>query len=86
MMYIKYVFTNDCLQTVHIGERITPETEKQCTKTMYPITVQADGDELSVCANIVGRSMDRMQCVHVFVGDQAREIVANWNIVHNHKS
>jgi hypothetical protein len=40
--------------------------------------VQADGDELLLCMRILRiEKIDNR--VHIFVGDEAREIISNWN-------
>jgi hypothetical protein len=40
------------------------------------VLVQADGDELKRCCQILGRAPNR--AVHIFLGDNAKEIAANW--------
>ena len=40
------------------------------------VAVQADGDELKRCHQILGRTSDR--AVYTFLGDNAKEIAANW--------
>ena len=40
------------------------------------VKVQADGDELKRCHQILGRTPNR--AVHIFLGNDAKEIAANW--------
>jgi hypothetical protein len=42
------------------------------------ISVQCDNDELIRAKEIIGRTAPCPRQVHVFVGDQAGEILANW--------
>ena len=44
--------------------------------------IQADGDELLLCMRIL-RIEKMNKNVHIFVGDNAREIIANWNNYQN---
>lgn len=39
--------------------------------------VQADGDELDACFELLGRTPNDRP-VHTFIGDAAKEIVINW--------
>lgn len=41
-------------------------------------TIFVDGEELKKCERIIGRKVEN-PC-HIFFGDDAREIVANWNL------
>lgn len=43
----------------------------------FAVMVQADGDELAFCCNLLARPMPPTD-VYRFVGDNAREIVLNW--------
>jgi len=54
---------------LHIGEKL------KCI-TQDIIGIQADGDELEKCLIILDRKSSFR--VHTFVGDQALEIVENW--------
>jgi hypothetical protein len=57
---------------IHIGEKI--DDPEGFYNVLY---VQADGDELKMCEYIIdSRARGR---VHKFVGDNAREIILNWN-------
>jgi hypothetical protein len=40
--------------------------------------IQADGDELVHCCQILGRQLPTTNRVYTFVGDNAREIAINW--------
>ena len=40
------------------------------------LNIQADGDELEVCEDILSRKVNRR--VYTFVGDEAKTILANW--------
>jgi hypothetical protein len=59
----------------HIGDRLvkgfTPSDYQNVTK------VQADGDELQRCCAILSRSLPPNR-VYTFLGDNAKEIAANW--------
>lgn len=46
-------------------------------KNSQVIEVQADGDELAVCFELLSRTPNG-RLVYIFVGDAAKEIVANW--------
>lgn len=44
----------------------------------YVTIIQADGDELENCCDILGRPYPSSRVYH-FLGDNAKEIAANWH-------
>lgn len=42
--------------------------------------IEADGHELQYCCNILGRNLPPNR-VYVFLGDNAKEIARNWEVV-----
>ena len=65
------MFINDQEEEYHVGRYLSLGDVKINQ-------VQADGDELLLCMEILRiEKIDNR--VHIFVGDNAREIIANWN-------
>jgi hypothetical protein len=58
----------------HIGDNGLASTVNMAYEAY--VQVQADGDELKRCCQILGRSPNR--AFHIFLGDNAKEIAANW--------
>jgi hypothetical protein len=62
----------------HISVNLHIEETKRLPHYLTVVSVQADGDELSKCNLILGRSNNYSERVHTFIGDAAKEIAANW--------
>ena len=58
----------------HIGEKGLTDIVNRGYNAI--VRVQADGDELWRCHQILGRAPNRG--FYIFLGDNAREIAANW--------
>jgi len=65
------MYINDQENEYHIGEYLSLDIKRINV-------IQADGDELLLCMRIL-RIEKMNNGVHIFVGDKAREIIANWN-------
>ena len=42
------------------------------------VRIQADGDDLAKCCAILGRPLPTTVLCYTFLGDNAKEIAANW--------
>lgn len=61
----------------HVGQRVMYLDDlKDTIATIQSITIQADGDELIHCCKILSRIIKSN--IHTFVGEQALEIILNW--------
>lgn len=58
----------------HIGSEYLTKWLKE--NALYVDQIQADGDELARCCEILGRPVTRR--VYTFFGDNAKEIALNW--------
>jgi len=60
----------------HVGEEsLTRNLNYNCLEVME---IQADGDELEKCCEILGRQLPRCR-VYTFLGSNAQEIARNWD-------
>jgi len=75
MIYFVSTGKDDFEMSGHIGDRMlvdwTIDNYQKVTE------VQADGDELERCCDILGRKLPSTR-VYTFLGDNAREIALNW--------
>lgn len=64
---------SDC--SGHVGD----ESLQKCLNTSYNkiAEIQADGDELQRCCDLLGRALPTKR-VYTFVGTNAQEIARNW--------
>jgi hypothetical protein len=69
------MYINDQDKEYHIGRYLLLDE-------MKIETIQADGDELLLCMRIL-RIEKMNNRIHTFVGDNVREIIANWNNYQN---
>jgi len=61
----------------HVGDSKFTESLVECSKFSTVIEVQADGDELEKCCEILGRELPPNR-VYTFLGVNAQEIARNW--------
>jgi hypothetical protein len=60
----------------HVGEEsLTRNLNYNCRKVME---IQADGDELAKCCDLLGRKLPSRR-VYTFLGINAMEIAMNWD-------
>ena len=67
--------TGDVEKSGHVGD---PVLSNFLSDHYHNITkIQADGDELARCCEILGRTLPR-KSVFNFLGDEAKSIAVNW--------
>jgi hypothetical protein len=76
MLYATHTTTHYNKISGHVGQ----ESLKNVLNEIYAsITeVQADGDELKHCCDILGRQLPKSR-VYTFLGNNAQEIARNWS-------
>jgi hypothetical protein len=73
-----YAHSSDCnlLCQGHIGDDgLATKLHVLCEGI---VTIQADGDELVRCCDILGKSLPKSLRVYTFFGVNAQEIAVNW--------
>lgn len=59
----------------HVGDSSLRQDLHKCVRQVE--SIQADGDELTRCCEILGRPLPPTR-VYTFYGDNAKEIAVNW--------
>ena len=76
MIYFEFA-DSDFNREGHVGDYNLPNSLAECSKFSTVIEVQADGDELEKCCEILGRELPPNR-VYTFLGVNAQEIARNW--------
>jgi hypothetical protein len=61
----------------HVNDEVFADELKAQMEQSEVYGIQADGDELAVCCDILGRRLPSKR-VYTFLGDNAKEIAQNW--------
>ena len=76
MIYFRFA-NSDFNCEGHVGDSNLSNSLAGCCEYSTIIEVQADGDELEKCCEILGRELPPIP-VYTFLGVNAQEIARNW--------